>query len=348
MCDTVFEEWEELAQDYKTLESTNVQYLKKLQEITDIQQTCLKHITHQRYRMKNITKCLKNQQEDEKVKELKENMVIREAELQEIEKTLPRKTERYLKIILGRIDVSFLNKDDKFRYKDEYEKFKLASHFGAFFVCLLLLNVDCRPLDQFYLGFLMWYYCTLSIRESILKVNGSRIKGWWRVHHMLSAVSSGIILVWSETETWAYFRNQFIWYNIYNCFIQYLQFKYQRGALYRLKALGQMQNMDITIEGFQFWMWRGLTFLLPFLFIGYIFQAANAIILFKLSYHPQAPWQLTAAAILFFVFFVGNTTTTIMVVPNKMKQKMMLKYKVMTQRVYNTLSETITKSDKKQ
>ncbi|XP_074036220.1 transmembrane protein 120 homolog [Leptinotarsa decemlineata] len=343
MCDQIFEEWEELTQEYNKLESVNEEYIKKLQEITSIQQACLKYIGHQRYRMKTLTQNLKDTKTDESIQKLKEGMMKRETELQEIEKTLPRQSEGFLKFILGGIDVSFLNKDDKFKYKDEYEKFKLTCHFVAFVLCLVLLNVNSKPLEQFYLGFLIWYYCAISIRESILKVNGSRIKVWWRIHHILSLLGSGIMLVWSENETWNEFRNQFIWYNIYNSFIQYLQFKYQRGALYRLKALGEMQNMDITIEGFQYWMWRGLTFLLPFLFIGYIFQLTNAFVLFNLSYHPQSTWQLSATAYLFLVLFIGNTTTTIMVVPSKLKQKLMLKNRVMTQRVYNRLLEAIKK-----
>jgi hypothetical protein len=43
---------------------------------------------------------------------------------------------------------------------------------------------------------LVWFYCTLTIRESILIVNGSRIKGWWLTHHFISTVCSGISLIW--------------------------------------------------------------------------------------------------------------------------------------------------------
>lgn len=62
---------------------------------------------------------------------------------------------------------------------------------------------------------LVWYYCTLTIRESILKVNGSRIKGWWRFHHFLSTVVSGVLLVWPNTGPWYAFRQQFLWFNAY-------------------------------------------------------------------------------------------------------------------------------------
>ncbi|CAH2005695.1 unnamed protein product [Acanthoscelides obtectus] len=341
----ILEEWEELREDYKKLECANVEYLKKLKELNGAQQQCLKHIQHQRYRMQMMAKTLrklkKNKESSEKIKEMEDNLLKREAELQTIEERLPKKGSVYLKLILGDIDVSFLSKDEKFKYKDDYEKFKLINHVIAVVANVAMLYTSCRAIEILYLGFLVWYYCTITIKEAILRANGSRIKGWWRLHHILSTISSGILLIWPENEPWRQFREQFIWYNLYSCFVTYLQFKYQRGALYRLKALGERDNMDITIEGFHSWMWRGLTFLLPFLFIGYLFQLIHAVVLYKLSYHPEATWQVLTTSILFFVFFLGNTVTTILVVPDKIKQKVMFSYKVMTRRVYNVLSDTV-------
>ena len=48
-----------------------------------------------------------------------------------------------------------------------------------------------------------------------------------------------------------------MWFNIYLTFMQYLQFTYQRGCLYRLRSLGERDDMDITIDGFHSWMWKG-------------------------------------------------------------------------------------------
>jgi D-alanyl-lipoteichoic acid acyltransferase DltB (MBOAT superfamily) len=53
--------------------------------------------------------------------------------------------------------------------------------------------------------------------------------------------------------------------------------------------------MDITIDGFHSWMWRGLSFLLPFLIIGYCWQLYNAYVLYTLYYHPEATWQVIVA-----------------------------------------------------
>lgn len=110
--------------------------------------------------------------------------------------------------------------------------------------------------------------------------------------------------------------------------IQYLQFGYQKGVLYRLKALGERHDMDITIEGFHTWMWKGLSFLLPFLFGGYIFQAYNSLVLYKLSSHPDAPWQVSVLSFLFFVLFIGNTLTTLFVVPQKLRGKIKESYRL--------------------
>lgn len=86
--------------------------------------------------------------------------------------------------------------------------------------------------------------------------------------------------------------------------------------------------MDITIEGFHTWMWKGLSFLLPFLFGGYFFQAYNSYVLYKLSRHPDAPWQVAFLSLLFFILFVGNTFTTLVVVPQKLRGKIKESYRL--------------------
>lgn len=207
------------------------------------------------------------------------------------------------------------------------------SHYDLNFFLSLSLSFNtktCRALELAFIFLLVWYYCTLTIRESILKVNGSRIKGWWRAHHFISTVCAGVLLICPQGAPWQLFRTQFMYFNAYISMVQYLQFRYQRGVLYRLKALGERHGMDITIEGFHSWMWRGLSFLLPFLFCGYIFQAYNAYVLYKLSWHPDATWQVSVLCILFFVLFVGNTVTTLLVIPEKIRERVKEQYRLMS------------------
>ena len=67
--------------------------------------------------------------------------------------------------------------------------------------------------------------------------------------------------------------------------------------------------MDITIDGFHSWMWKGLGFLLPFLFAGYIWQLYNAYTLFYLSFRPDATWQVPCLCLTFAVLGAGNIFT---------------------------------------
>lgn len=76
-------------------------------------------------------------------------------------------------------------------------------------------------------------------------------------------------------------------------------------------------------------MWKGLSFLLPFLFGGYIFQAYNSYVLHKMSIsHPDAPWQVSILSLLFLVLFVGNTLTTLWVVPQKLRGRIKESYRL--------------------
>ena len=96
--------------------------------------------------------------------------------LARIADTLPRK-DPYLKVILGSVDISILNKTDKWTYKEEYEKFKFIITFISLVSSLIiwLLGTPYRTFDALFQFLLVWYYCTLTIRESILIVNGSNI-----------------------------------------------------------------------------------------------------------------------------------------------------------------------------
>ncbi|XP_065218359.1 transmembrane protein 120 homolog [Planococcus citri] len=316
---------EDLDQEFKQLDELHKEYVTKLEAVGELQEKCVKQLNHHRYRLGIISKSLKKirkKNEPNEVNKLFSEISKRKRQLGDIEQVLPKPNGLYLKIILGRLNVSILNKSDRFRYKDEYEKFKLVLSVIGFVLAVINLFTNVRVLEIILLFLLVWYYCTLTIRESILKVNGSRIKGWWRFHHFMSTVISGVLLIWPNTAPWYLFRQQFMYFNVFISIIQYLQFVYQQGVLYRLKALGERHNMDITIEGFHSWMWRGLSFLLPFLYAGYAFQFYNAYSLYKLSYHPEATWQVPVLAVLFFVLFLGNTITTSMVIPQKLQERM--------------------------
>jgi hypothetical protein len=96
--------------------------------------------------------------------------------LSRVSATLPRK-DPYLKVILGGVDVSILNRADKWTYKQEYENFKFIVTCIALVSSFVIWSLTSRyrAFDALFHFLLVWYYCTLTIRESILIVNGSNI-----------------------------------------------------------------------------------------------------------------------------------------------------------------------------
>jgi len=112
----------------------------------------------------------------ERLNLISDQLNTNELYLSRISDTLPRK-DPYLKVILGGVDVSILNKADKWTYKQEYEKFKFIVTCIALVSSLVIWSLTSRyrAFVALFHFLLVWYYCTLTIRESILIVNGSHI-----------------------------------------------------------------------------------------------------------------------------------------------------------------------------
>ncbi|XP_075051234.1 transmembrane protein 120A [Mixophyes fleayi] len=321
-------EWEELQQHYNDIQEAHRSYRLKLEELTKIQTQCSSSISRQKKKLRDLSvglKKIKGTQENEEhqIKDIQENIKLREKTFFEMESFLPKENGLYLSLVLGNVNVTLLSKQSKFAYKDEYEKFKLYLTMILMvlsFICRFILN--SRVADAVFNFLLVWYYCTLTIRESILINNGSRIKGWWVLNHYISTFLSGVMLTWPDGLMYQMFRNQFLSFSMYQSFVQFLQYYYQSGCLYRLRALGERHNMDLTVEGFQSWMWRGLTFLLPFLFFGQFWQLYNAITLFQLTRLPECKeWQVIMCGLPFLVHFMGNFFTTLRVVHQKFQKQ---------------------------
>ncbi len=66
----------------------------------------------------------------------------------------------------------------------------------------------------------------------------------------------------------------------------------------------------------------GLSFLVPFLLVGYLFQLYNAYTLWQLAYVSTThEWQVMVLAIIFFILFLGNILTTLSVLRDKLREK---------------------------
>uniref|UniRef100_A0A8R1HXV9 Transmembrane protein 120 homolog n=1 Tax=Caenorhabditis japonica TaxID=281687 RepID=A0A8R1HXV9_CAEJA len=259
----------------------------------------------------------------ERAKSIKQEMAVSNLRLRDMQGELPAQSNGfYLNLILGsNLNVSLLTKLEKFKYKQEYEGFKWNI---TILICVLTLTAwmwPFRVLDSILCFLLVWYYCTLTIRESVLRVNGSKIKGWWLSHHYLSCAGPGIVLTWKDGVCYQDFRIAFLTFLLYISIVQLAQNQYQSGCLRRLHALGQGHQMDITVEGFTSWQFKGLTFLLPFLTIGYLFQLYLAWRLYGYTSTESCDglWQVWALSLLLGLIAVGNIVTTSMVCIRKFK-----------------------------
>uniref|UniRef100_UPI00398F5A79 transmembrane protein 120B isoform X2 n=1 Tax=Pristiophorus japonicus TaxID=55135 RepID=UPI00398F5A79 len=289
-------EWKELDKEFKQLQETHKVYRQKLDELTNLQTICSNSISKQKRRIKDLACNLRrykhsaNAEEVEVIQKINNDIKERRNVFFDMEAFLPKKNGLYLNLVLGNVNVTLLSK-------------------------------QAKVIDEIFNFLLVWYYCTLTIRESVLISNGSRIKGWWVSHHYVSTFLSGVMLTWPNGLMYQMFRSQFLAFSIFQSCVQFLQYYYQSGCLYRLRALGERDHMDLTVEGFQSWMWRGLTFLLPFLFFGHFWQLYNSVTLFGLSQHERCKeWQVFVLALTFLVLFLGNFLTTLKVVHQKFQK----------------------------
>jgi len=319
-------EWKYQEKELAQLSELHAIYCKKINDVKSMQAQLSKSIAKHRKELKKIRDTIPQVpvEKNERyvpgaLNKLQLKVGIAENALRNFEDVLPHENGFYLKTILGSVNVSLLSKKDKFSYKDNYENFKATITFIIMILTFsLMIGPPYKVLDGIQQALLVWYYATVSIREHILQMNGSRIKGWWIAHHFISTVASGVLLTWPDGYTYQQIRMHYHIFILYMSFTQLVQGYYQKGCLYRLKALGDRHSMALTVEGFHSWMWRGLTFVLPFLIVGYMFEFYMFIVLWSLSCHEQCiEWQVLFSSVFMLVIFFGNSSTIYVVLRDK-------------------------------
>ena len=95
-----------------------------------LQKKCISGVTHQKYRLGVIKKLVGEvdtitTEEQGEVQDLNKDILRRTAQLEQMSESLPRKSGRYLRGIIGNVDCSILDKNEKYQYKESYEQFKL-------------------------------------------------------------------------------------------------------------------------------------------------------------------------------------------------------------------------------
>ena len=90
-------------------------------------------------------RCSPNSDEEKQLSEqLLKQMDLRESHIKEIKETLPKPNGLYLNVVLGGINASLLDSEQRFRYKEQYEMFKLVVTCFILVVSLLDLIFQSR------------------------------------------------------------------------------------------------------------------------------------------------------------------------------------------------------------
>jgi hypothetical protein len=71
--------------------------------------------------------CSIDSEEEIKLKEeLINGLNSRQTQIKEIQESLPKPNGLYLNIVLGGINISLIDSEQRFKYKEQYERFKLV------------------------------------------------------------------------------------------------------------------------------------------------------------------------------------------------------------------------------
>lgn len=268
---------------------------------------------------------------------------------------MPPQRDRMLSLYLGNMTPREVLPERRYEMKASYQAFfdhaaavfiawpvlllaarrfvaKYRSGWGAEVVNAASAGYSCVAI--LYGGWLLYFYTALAIRESMLRANGSNIRGWWIAHHYISIAMTLVSLMWPEGHMLRrdgdanspdvvadVVVTQIMHFVVAQGIVMMLQNRYQRSRLYTRIALGKAGSMDVVGEGANF---SGqLKLLIPLLFALQAWQ-------FWLSYvqldaarralvDGHREWQLVAGGFLFFVLALGNFRATLLTVLIKAK-----------------------------
>jgi hypothetical protein len=261
--------------------------------------------------------------------------------IKDVSDVAPSTGSSFVRFWLGQVNVKAATAKDRMALRDEYEKFKERTNYGfvIFPLVWILTEAYLKTMWRYTHWihilthvWLLYYYVSLSLRENILLVNGSKIRQWWIVHHYISSVMSIIVLTWpAESRSWDKFMQLFTAYFLYQGLVQFIQGWYQRGRHYHLRALGERTPMDVshteTISEFH----QGLYPMVVLLLIAHAWQVYNGYSLLEvliLELNPRQNWyefreeiQCFALGMLFIFMGCTNAFVTISTILEKFEKQ---------------------------
>eukprot|EP00035_Acanthoeca_spectabilis_P031201 m.12945 g.12945 ORF g.12945 m.12945 type:complete len:618 (-) comp4605_c0_seq1:254-2107(-) len=264
------------------------------------------------------------------------DVVLRQVKLEQ-----PKPAGTAVKTVLGGINVNLRTMGKRFDYKDEYEHFKLRYTIFIMAGAAVLLMFPRYPmLYSAYQFLLMGYYLIVALREEVLITNGSRIRLWWRAHHYLTFIQSGLLFSWPETEDNDDFRRLFVVFSLYIGMIQVAQFYYQSRSLYYKRAFPAVASTgirtsseaeeparshsaprgDMMATTSDLPRGESLSGIVVALGVAYVFQLYNAYHLFVYEWAQSNSWQIPLLGAIFAILGVGNIRTTVVVLYRKYQE----------------------------
>jgi len=239
-------------------------------------------------------------------------------QLRDFETLMPTNGGFFVRAYLGPHNVRFYRKKERMLFKQDYELFKQNLSPVIIVFCLVALYFhDNRWIHMLFQLFLAYYYVNLSLRENILRKNGSNIKGWWIAHHYISMAAAVVLLTWPSSESYSLFANDLHLFGLYMGVVQIFQTRYQLSRLYTLRSLGKASEMDVSNSDSTIHWSIGISVLLPIIIMGQVFQCYIAVSLFKIYAMYPKEYQVLLCGLLFLSMFLGNSSTTVITLLEK-------------------------------
>lgn len=321
MSTEIEEKYKSLQQNLKNLEAKVAEYRKIESESCKKEKECIKEIKEQKAEINKWLKSIKKEKNPDTI-EKKDEIYKR---FTRIASLFPRPPGLVLSLALGKNGPFVIHPiQARQQYKKDYEAFKLNySLVTSAFALFNLFIFKNRILDILYIFLILYYFSSVTLREHILLVNGSRIRSWWLGHHYSSVILSCTILLWPYGETFLQFRTLFYLFSVYLGIVQFFQYKYQTKRLYTLRALSVIGPMDtFSGDGAHINTQRDFFLLIPFLSIAQLWQIYNSYFLFNLYMgSTKKEWQVITSSIFFGVLGIGNLFTTVRTYIAKIKTK---------------------------
>ncbi|KAJ3449520.1 transmembrane protein induced by tumor necrosis factor alpha [Anaeramoeba flamelloides] len=335
-------------------------FLKDLSDFTTSLQACQKKIQSYRQEMEGANKIEKDSKKDLRslsyeikrlrfvLNKLKNGQVLSKEEYEHFKidlsnnqsyirvlgSELPNKTNDFLSFFLGNVTFYITDYTERVKYKTDYEKFKkkMLMIFGIS-SCLMLLGYTfktillLRLISVPYHLVPFYYYLSLTMKETVLKSNGSNITRWWAAHHFLSFFCSGFLLFWPFGSFLKIFASRFYLFSIYMSFTQLFLHNFQVKLLYKLRALGNASiedtvNYDTPVTHFT----SRLRLQLPFTIVQNLIMLYLSFYLIKsFIVIKESPNHCLISGLLLLVLVIGNSVSCVKNILNILKTRSLKK-----------------------